>query len=64
MRLKLIDERPVKGMIFLPHASPLLAHLARGSSMLSIHYERIAKWKYGESTAVESAATARRPVAV
>jgi hypothetical protein len=29
-----------------------------------VHYEKIANWKYGENTAAERTATARRPVAV
>lgn len=33
-------------------------------AFMIVHYERIAKWKYGENTVVENTATARRPVAV
>jgi len=29
-----------------------------------VHYEKIAKWKYGQDTAAENTATGRRPVAV
>ena len=29
-----------------------------------VHYEKIAKWKYGRNSAAESTDTARRPVAV
>jgi len=29
-----------------------------------VHYEQIAKWKYGENTAAEGTATPMRPVAV
>lgn len=33
-------------------------------AFMIVHYEKIAKWKYGESRATESTATPRRPVAV
>jgi hypothetical protein len=29
-----------------------------------VHYEKIAKWKYGQDAAAENTATGRRPVAV
>jgi hypothetical protein len=33
-------------------------------AFMIVHYEKIAKWKYGENTAPESTATPMRPVAV
>ena len=33
-------------------------------AFMIVHYERIAKWEYGEHTVVESTATVRRPFAV
>ena len=33
-------------------------------AFMIVHYEKIAKWKYGENTVAESTATARGPVAV
>jgi hypothetical protein len=33
-------------------------------AFMIVHYEKIAKWEYGENKAVESIATVRRPVAV
>ena len=34
------------------------------NAYMIVHYEKIAKWKHGGSTAAASTATARRPVAV
>ena len=34
------------------------------NAYMIVHYEKIAKWKYGGNTAPDSAATARGPVAV
>ena len=33
-------------------------------AFMIVHYEKIAKWKYGQDTAAENTATGRRPVAV
>ena len=33
-------------------------------AFMIVHYEKIAKWKYGENTAAEGTATPMRPVAV
>jgi len=33
-------------------------------AFMIVHYEQIAKWKYGENTAAEGTATPMRPVAV
>ena len=33
-------------------------------TFMIVHYEQIAKWKYGQDTATENTATGRRPVAV
>ena len=34
------------------------------NAFMIVHYEKIAKWKYGGDRAADSTATARRPVAV
>jgi hypothetical protein len=34
------------------------------NAYMIVHYEKIAKWKYGGNTASDSTATARRPFAV